>query len=226
MFKTEMHLHTKEVSLCAHVTAADMIARYHELGVSTVCVTDHYQSNTFGAMGDILWEEKADAFMRGYEEAKKAGDALGVCVLFGAEMAFASHPHRHYLVYGITREFLTEHPALHLGSLEDFRAMTKDMGVLIVQAHPYRDGKDLPTEDLIDGVEALNANPRHDDRNHLAEAFALSHGLCVTGGSDAHREEDIAYAGIETEEKIDSMDALIDALKNSLAHPYVREREV
>jgi len=51
----------------------------------------------------------------------------------------------------------------------------------------------------LDGVEFYNANPRHDSRDALAVHYAKEFGLIGTAGSDCHRTEDIARAGIGIE---------------------------
>ena len=42
-----------------------------------------------------------------------------------------------------------------------------------------------------------------------SETVAKEHGLFMIGGSDAHRDEDIAGSGILTEEKIESAEQFI-----------------
>lgn len=42
LVKTEVHLHTAEVSACAADTAADLILACSRAGNGTVVVTDHY----------------------------------------------------------------------------------------------------------------------------------------------------------------------------------------
>ena len=48
-------------------------------------------------------------------------------------------------------------------------------------------------------MEVYNANPRHDSRDALAVHYAQEFGLIGTAGSDCHRTEDIARAGIGIE---------------------------
>lgn len=207
MFKTEMHLHTAEVSLCARKHADEMIKSYKTAGYSTVCVTDHFQPNTLDSYGDISWEEKMTLFLGGYYRALRAGEGLGINVILGAEFKLPESVN-HYLVYGLTKEFLVAHPDIHLLSLEEFAELIHGEGMMIVQAHPYRDGACFPTPEYIDAVEVCNTNPRHEDNGALTEALAKRTGLAVTGGSDAHRDEDVGLGGIESESEIKSAEEL------------------
>jgi len=213
MFKTETHLHTAEVSRCGKKRAFQMIRAYKEAGYSTVFVTDHFQMNTLDALGDISWADKVTIFLSGYYAAKCEGEKIGVCVLPGAEICFGGEDPNHYLVYGLTKEFLLQYENLHTYGIEKLREITKAHGLLLVQAHPYRDGVCFPRPAFADGFEVYNSNPRHEDMSEKSEAVAKEHGLFMIGGSDAHRDEDIAGSGILTEEKIESAEQFMKILK-------------
>ena len=212
MFKTETHLHTAEVSLCGKKRAAEMVHAYLAAGYSTIFISDHFQKNTLDDLGDISWEEKISIFLHGYFRAKKAGDEAGLIVLPAMEVCFTDAPN-HYLVYGITREILCAYPELHTYGIERFSQVAKKHGLFVIQAHPYRDGHCFPTPQYADGFEVYNSNPRHEDFSEKSEAVAREYGLAMTGGSDAHRDEDVAGTGIETEERIETSEQFIRALK-------------
>ena len=201
MFKTETHVHTIEVSACSHKRAIDMIRRYKEAGYSTVFISDHFQSNSLDVLGDIPWSDKMTIFLSGYYKAKQEGEILGVTVLPAAEIRFPDSKN-HYIVYGITKDFLDAHPDLHKMTSTEFLPMARAAGIFVVHAHPYRDGNQCATPELVDAIEIYNSNPRHEDHSELSKALAEKYNLPVTAGSDAHRDEDIAGSGIETEEEI------------------------
>ena len=209
MFKTETHLHTAEVSRCGKKRAFQLVRAYKEAGYSTIFVTDHFQVNTLDALGDISWEDKVTIFLSGYYAAKCEGEKIGVCVLPGAEICFGGDDPNHYLVYGLTKDFLLQYENLHTCGIQKLREITKAHGLLLVQAHPHRDGHCVPVPQYVDGFEVYNSNPRHADMSDLSEAEAKEHGLSMIGGSDAHRDEDIAGSGILTEEKIESAEQFI-----------------
>ena len=83
--------------------------------------------------------------------------------------------------------------------LEAFAPKYRADGALLIQAHPFR-GKCTPAPaELLDGVEVLNLNPRHDSHNDLALAYAEEHHLLMTAGSDCHRPGDEGTTGILAE---------------------------
>lgn len=213
MFKTETHLHTAEVSPCSHLRAKEMIRRYKDAGYSTVFVSDHFQTNTVDTYGCIPWNDKIAIFLSGYYIAKCEGEKLGVTVLPAAEICFKGSPN-HYLIYGITKNFLDSYPELHTYGIEKFSKIAHKEGLFIVQAHPHRDGKSFPTPEYIDAIEVYNSNPRHEDNSDKSEKLVRKLGLRVSAGSDAHREEDIALSGIETELKIETSEQFIEFVKN------------
>ena len=55
--------------------------------------------------------------------------------------------------------------------------------------------------------------PRHEDYSELSKVLAEKYDLPVTAGSDAHRDEDVACSGIETEEEIKTASDFIRLVK-------------
>ncbi len=209
-YKTELHLHTSEVSPCAHQTATEIADVYLREGYTTVVVTNHYCDYVMYSAGET-WEERFAYFLKGYRAMKEyAGDRLHV--LLGAELRFEECGND-YLIFGLTEDFLRDHPDLHKMTLRSFSALAKEHGLLIVQAHPFRNGmKILPTE-LIDGYEVFNASPGHHSRNDLALLYCKKYQKIPTSGSDFHHEgASIAVGGILTDSPITSMDELVETL--------------
>ena len=103
MFKTEPHLHVKEVSRCSRLTAAEMMSLYKNAGYTTVFVSDHLTRATIEAhFSGLSWREKVDGFFRGYEAARSAGEEIGIRVLPSAELTY-NHSSNHYLLYGFDK---------------------------------------------------------------------------------------------------------------------------
>jgi predicted metal-dependent phosphoesterase TrpH len=46
------------------------------------------------------------------------------------------------------------------------------------------------------GAEVFNGNPRHENNNTQAAAFARRHGLRQSAGSDFHQYEDVGRGGL------------------------------
>ena len=224
MYKTETHLHVSEVSRCSRIAASEMMKLYHESGYKTVFITDHFSAGYFETLGDIPWQEKTTIFLSGYYKAKVAGEKLGMNVLPAAEFSFSGKPND-YLAYGINKEFLDLYPNLYEMDIKDFVEVAKKYNVLIIQAHPYRDGICFPTPDFVDGLEVYNSNPRHEDENERAEALAKEHNLYVTFGSDAHRLEDVAGCAVLSENEIKTVDDFITLVKFGQAKRHINKKE-
>ena len=99
----------------------------------------------------------------------------------------------------------------------DFHTFANDNGMLVIQAHPYRDNFCIPTPGFVDGIEIYNSNPRHNDYNDKAELLASERGLYVTAGSDAHRDDDAAVSGLYSGAPIKTMDDFIALVKSGKA---------
>ena len=213
MFKTETHLHVSEISPCSKINASEMVALYHEAGYKTIFVSDHFKQIYFDALGDIAWQDKVTIFLSGYYRAKAAAKKFGMNVLMSAELLFEGNPN-HYLVYGITKEFLDSYPDLCKLSVEEFYEIAKKHNVFVVQAHPFRDGNCFPTPNSVDAFEVYNANQRHKDFSEKSEESAIQNGLYMTAGSDTHRLEDVAKGGVLTVTEIKSAEDYISLVKS------------
>lgn len=211
MYKTETHLHTSEVSGCSQLCGAEMVRLYRDAGYSTVFVSDHFKKNYLKDVDGMCWADVVHRYFLGYENAKRAGDELGIVVLPALEIQLTCSVN-HYLLYGADEAFYASAPEIFDMTPEQLYAYSKKNGVTVVQAHPYRDGKCIPTPECVDAIEAINANPRHENFDEKALAMAREHGLPVTSGSDAHRLCDVALGGVVTEDKINTTEDYANAL--------------
>ena len=202
MFKTETHMHVSEVSRCAHLDAKEMARRYAEAGFSTLFITDHITSKYFARYGDIPWEDKVARHFAGYRALSGAAAEYGITVLPSVELQLDESTN-HYLLYGKVGKLFERRDVFTL-TAKELHEYAKACGVFVVQAHPLRDGRNVPMPLCVDALEAYNPNPRHDNREDDALAIARAFGLPVTSGSDAHRPEDVAKGGVESDVKIES----------------------
>lgn len=219
MFKTETHMHTRDVSLCAQIRSGRMVEAYHKAGFNTLCVADHYCRNFFDELGDIPWKDKITIFFSGYYRAKTQAEKCGMNVIFSPEISFVDTPN-HYLAYGITREFMDSHEDIYKMTPQQFYEEAKANGIFVVQAHPYRDGVCYPTPECADAMEIFNSNPRHENFDDKCEKCAKENGLYVSAGSDSHRPEDVGLAGLLSENEIKTAQDLIELIKSGKAMIY------
>lgn len=212
MYKYDAHVHTKEASCCGWVKAADVVKYYINAGFDGIIITDHYKRETFESFGKSNWDKKIDLFMSGYYNALKAAKDKNFDVLFGMEITF-DDSFNDFLVYGIDEEFLRIYPMLYKLNLKAFKNMINNTNVLIYQAHPFRPLMTREDPQLLDGIEVINGNERHDAQNDVAYKFAVSNNLKQIAGSDFHRPKDEGHAGILLNEKVSTINQLVDILK-------------
>ncbi len=208
-YKTELHCHTAESSLeCGKVSAKDIVNIYEDAGYSTLVITDHFGGKHISDKGiqyDIC------TFYEGYKcavEAKK-----NINLILGVEVNLAGSAND-YLVYGITEDFVRENPEMYRLTAAEFCDFVHEKGLLVYQAHPFRDRMTIIHPSLCDGIEVFNAHPKHDSRNNIAMEWAKMYGKNAISGSDAHRPAGMALSGIKTKEEIKTSAELLSVLRS------------
>lgn len=210
-FKTELHAHTCEVSPCARVTAPEVAERFIAQGYTSLVITNHYCDYVIDNLLGT-WQEKMDHYLHPYHLMREyAGDRLNV--ILGCELRFEGSIND-YLIYGMTEEFLRQNPELHKMSLRSFSTLARESGMLVVQAHPFRNGIMIVNPEYLDGMETFNGTPICDGRNTVAAAWAKRYGLICTSGSDFHTPDQSGYGGILTNAAIRSEKDLVAVLKS------------
>ncbi len=215
-YKTELHCHTSEVSKCSSVPAEQIVEPYIEKGYSTLVITNHFSPYSFDHIEDAPWEEKIDLFMSAYHNAVKASKGR-LNILLGMEYRNV-YSANDYLVYGVTEEILrkynydSKHNFIQM-KLKAFRKIADEHGMLIFQAHPFRNGMTITNPELLDGIEVLNGHRRHDSRNDVAALWARKFALLKIGGSDAHQSGDEGTVALHSRKIITTNDELLKTLK-------------
>jgi hypothetical protein len=186
-FLYETHLHTAGVSKCSVSKGAEYIAGYIDLGYSGIIVTDHFFHGNSGISRRLPWNEWVNEFCRGYEEAKEEGGKRGLDVFFGWEEAFDTCDE--YLIYGLDKAWLLEHPEMRNWSRkEQYDAVKKDGGC-VVQAHPFRERDYIShvvlSTGCVDGIEVANRG-NNESADALAFRYAAKLKKTMTAGTDIH----------------------------------------
>lgn len=197
MHKIETHLHTTYISRCGWLGAQALLSMYAEGGYSAICVTDHY-NRTCLEYADIDLRSpgsKTEAFLLGVRRLQREAKRYQIRVYPGAEVRFDGSPND-YLLYGFHPDLLADPERVISEGVEAFSKRCKEQGALLIQAHPYRKGCTPAPAHLLDGIEVLNCNPRHDSQNSLAKSYAEQYNLIQTAGSDCHRPGDQCRSGI------------------------------
>ena len=210
-FKTELHAHTSEVSPCGHVTAPEVANRFIAQGYTSLVITTHYCDYVIDPLKGT-WREKMDYYLHPYHLMREhAGDRLNI--ILGCELRFEGSIND-YLIYGITEDFLRENPELHKMSLRSFSELAHENEMLVVQAHPFRNGMVVVNPEYLDGMETFNGTPTYDGRNLIADAWAKRYNLLRTSGSDFHNPDQYGTGGIITNAAIRTGEELIAVLKS------------
>lgn len=223
MFKIETHLHTCHSSACGQMTAREIVDAYLEAGYSGLILTDHYNRDTFRYLNvdTKLPGNHLAAFLTGYRELARIGEKRGLKIYRGAEVRFDGS-WNDYLLYGYSDGLLQDPEAVFTMGAELFYERVKADGALLIHAHPYRNGGEPTTPTALDGVEVLNTNQHHDNRNDLALAFAQENGLLQTSGSDCHYPMHVGKGGILVE-RLPENDAELVSLLRSRKYELIRK---
>ena len=207
--KIELHAHTDESSGCGKMPAEELIGRFKGAGYGAIVITDHLVGKK---ESEQTVEERAQNWLRGYKNAKAAGDRVGVHVLLGAEVRFASRL-EDILIFGMKEEYAEWMFKLMDSDMEqgEFYRLMKEKGLLVVQAHPFRKGLERLDQRYLDGSEVYNGNARHNNQPEKALEFGLAGGekFIRTSGSDAHQTMDVARGGVVSPAPITNNDELI-----------------
>lgn len=210
----ETHLHTWQGSACSAATGYALAKAAHEAGYAGIIVTDHNWGGNTRVDRALSWEMWVREFQKGYLDAKRYADQQeDFDVFFGYEAGFCG---TEFLIYGISPEWMAEHPEIKTESIEDHLRMVRRAGATVIHAHPFREEWYIPEirlfPELVDGVEGINAThschkstchnkKEYDDR---AVAYANAHGLPMTAGSDIH-STDLFGGGVAFSRRITSI---------------------
>ncbi len=220
MFKTELHCHSNDVSECARVDVNTIVEKYTHGGYSTLVLSNHFNEGTYNFKKSTSWQDWVDKYIDGYKKLKECAKGK-LEILLAMELRFTCNIND-YLVFGITEEFLRSHEYFYKMQPHSFHELAKENGFLFIQAHPFRDGMTITPYWDLDGIEVYNGHKGHDSRNEIADMWADKYNLIKTSGTDFHYDYVPTNAGILTEEKITSMEQLIEVLKSG-KYELIRE---
>ena len=213
-YRYELHCHTKEVSRCGKIPAAQIVELYRQKGYHGIVITDHFSPMTFSPISVFQPQNFIDFYVSGWRAAKLAAPE-DFSVLLGMELRYYATAND-YLVYGADEHFLRSHGNLMTYYPRRFYKLAKKNDLIVVQAHPFREGMIRTNPKYLDGCEVFNGKNIGTDANEKAEAWADKHHMNIrTGGSDFHRLRDLATGGIETDRQIKTNAQLLDVLRRN-----------
>lgn len=164
-YKLEMHLHTSRNSDCGKECPADIAKIYADAGYNGIVCTNHLNRNDLYGYVAPPWKRLfrsiPDCWLRDLLELKEECAKVGIDVFAGAEVSpdevtyyKPDHPYAEFLMYGIIADELRE-------NCERFLTMTQrelfewcdSRGIVLAQAHPYREMCDVMDTSLLHGIE-------------------------------------------------------------------------
>ena len=201
----ETHMHTCQASKCGRSTGKEHARFYKSIGFAGIIMTDHFFRGNTAVDREQPWEKRIDQFWSGYEDAKEEGERIGLDVFFGLEQNFDGDE---YLVYGLTKEYMKEHPEMEHWTRRQQLDEVHKAGGCVIQAHPFRMRHYMNRIHLgrlfCDGIEAANAgnDPLDDAR---AIRYGREYGMVMTAGSDNHLSPCPLVFGVELEKRLTSI---------------------
>lgn len=210
VFKTELHCHTKESSICGKVMAKDVVRAYIREGYSTLVLTDHYGHRHIGRFGEV---NEPEHFLMGYYAAKEAAKDK-INVILGMEISLSDYPANDYLIFGDVESALMKEPEMYRFNMPEFCEFAHSHNLMVFQAHPFRNKITIVDPAPLDGIEVFNSHPRHDSRNSIAQNWTELFGKKAIAGSDAHQPQDFARSGIISQTEITDSESLLSVLKS------------
>lgn len=212
----DLHTHSSQGSACSRMLVCDLVQAACKKGLNGVCITDH----------DYCWDPR---------ELAKLHHESGVQVYSGVEL---STPVGDILVYGVHQ------PLLHLrGDLSKLAAEVKELGGVMVVAHPFRIEYGLSTLSREErGLEPINVytlskksvfsyvdilevyNGRSSWKEiQAAKKAAMILGKKGTGGSDAHSILSVGSCVTVFDYPVVNEAQLVTQLRNGSFHAKKKE---
>lgn len=220
-FLYETHMHTSEGSACASSTGEEMARAYAENGYTGIIVTDHFFYGNTAVDRSLSWEEWVERYCLGYEHAKAEGEKQGLQVFFGWESGYKG---TEFLVYGLDKEWLLEHPEIRDATVEEQFELVHAGGGIVSHAHPFREASYIKEirlyPEYVDAVEGVNGCHSgftkkcqgHPEYNDMAIEYAKKYGLPLTAGSDQHCTE-MVYGGMVFPRRLRDIHDFVQAVK-------------
>jgi predicted metal-dependent phosphoesterase TrpH len=197
--RVDLHIHTSPRSACSHLDPLELIREAGRLKLDGICLTEH----------QMLWDP---------EDVKKLAREAEIKILRGNEFTTNQGD---ILVFGFGKDIK------ELLTIQELREEVQSAGGYMIAAHPFRGFKTFGIGQLqmtveqacrrkvfefVDAIEIGNGK-LSEDENDMARKVAEKLGLAGTGGSDAHRIEEIGKWVTVFEKEINNEQELVTELR-------------
>ena len=196
--RIDLHIHTSPLSACSYLDPHDLVHKARQMQLDGICLTEH----------QVLWDpDEADCLAR----------EGGIKIFRGNEFTTNQGD---FLVFGFYEDIK------EVMIIQELREKVQHAGGFMIAAHPFRGFKTFGIGQLqmtveqackrkffefVDAVEIGNGKLSADE-NDMARKVAEKLDLPGTGGSDAHRVDEIATWITEFENNIENEIQLVEEL--------------
>ena len=196
--RIDLHIHTSPRSACSYIDPQELIQQARRLDLDGICLTEH----------QVLWDPA---------EVDKLARQAGIKIFRGNEFTTNQGD---VLVFGFYEDIK------ELMTIEELREAVRKAGGYMIAAHPFRGFKTFGIGQLqltvaqaskrkvfefVDAVEIGNGKLTQDE-NDMARKVAKTLNLPGTGGSDAHRIDELATWVTVFEKEIANEQELVEEL--------------
>ena len=207
--KIDAHVHSQGVSRCSRATCEQIIDEKIKLGYDGVILTNHCQAWYYT---EDKHSEFIEQLIAEFQQGKLYADKKNFRFYLGIEVSLSEPHSADWLLYGVTEEFLRKSPCLYKLTQKELFEYCQRWGVVMVQAHPYRQAPCEPK--YMHGVE-INCHPKDLDKVPLVEDFAMKNNLLVTCGTDYHGAGQTFHGGIYVPEDCETAADIAKWLRES-----------
>ena len=178
--RIDPHVHSKGISRCSLLSCEEIIDEKMAHGYDGAILTNHCQAWYYSEEEHAQFVENV---LQEFARGKAYADNKNFRWYLGLEVSLADPHYADWLLYGVTEEFLRSTPCLYKLSQKELFELCEHWGVLLVQAHPYRQTPCDPK--YMHGVEH---NCSRTDVQHYEKVreFAEANRLLLTCGTDYH----------------------------------------
>ena len=175
--RIDLHIHTSPRSACSYIDPHELIQEARRLKLDGICLTEH----------QVLWDAN---------DVDKLARKGGIKIFRGNEFTTNQGD---ILVFGLYKDIK------ELLMIQELREEVKTAGGFMIAAHPFRGFKTFGIGQLqmtveqackrkvlefVDAIEVGNGKLSPEE-NDMARKVAEKRGLPGTGGSDAHRVDEV-----------------------------------
>lgn len=208
----DMHAHTSGISKCCRLPGDQILHIAKEYGYNGIVLSNHFAKSYLEMSG---YDAFVDRYLAEYESVKRYGETLDVTVFFAVELTMEYDQRVHILLYGADGAFLHAQKELYMFSAGELYQVCHDHGILVIQAHPYRNGTQPLPIDCVDGYE-VNCHPVY-DKTYSGELLSAQqkNGKILTCGCDYHGDSYRARGGVFLPEWVRTGKELVQYLKEA-----------